>query len=267
MLQLDFSEKTQDTMSSDDDERSSFLMKMDSKGAYPLYAQLADEMRQNIQTEKWPEGARIPTEMELCAIHHVSRITIRKAIDELMKEDLLIRIRSKGTFVKEAFQEEDHFTVVKGFTQELQERGKLAKTVDVDVQLANANKRVAKFLNIEIGSQIFVLKRVRGDEDAVFAYFITYIPYDRDYSLDPQDYYTSFYAYLRTKNIVIDQEREYVEAVLPNREVQRKLKIKATEPVLKRVRFTSQVSGDFYEYTECFYIGKKYRYYLDFNPE
>ncbi len=70
-----------------------------------------------------------------------------------------------------------------------------------------------------------------------------------------------------TKNISVNQEREYVEAVSPNREVQRKLKIKESEPVLKRVkrvRFTSQADENFYEYTECFYIGKRYRYYLDF---
>ncbi|PWU69147.1 GntR family transcriptional regulator [Gracilibacillus dipsosauri] len=246
-------------------KESRLSMKVKSQDAYPLYAQIADDMRLNIQTEKWPEGERIPTEMELCSMYHVSRITIRKAIDELMKEDMLVRIRSKGTFVKEAFQEEDHFTVIKGFTQELQERGKYAKTVDVEIQLANADKRIAKFLNIETGSQILILKRVRGDEDAVFAFFITYIAYDRDYSIDPRDYYTSFYAYLRTKNIIVNQEREYVEAVSPNREVQRKLKIKESEPVLKRVRFTSQITENFYEYTECFYIGKKYRYYLDFH--
>ena len=70
-------------------------MKVYNERAYPLYAQIADDMRLNIQTEKWPEGERIPTKMELCDIYHVSRITIRKAIDELMKENLLLRIRSK----------------------------------------------------------------------------------------------------------------------------------------------------------------------------
>lgn len=239
-------------------------MKARNQEACPLYAQIANEMRLNIQAEIWPEGKRIPTEMVLCDIYHVSRITIRKAIDELVKENLLVRIRSKGTFVQDTFQEEDHSTIIKGFTQELQERGKLAKTVHVDVKIAFADKRVAKFLNVEVGSEVLVLKRVRGDEDSIFAYFITYIVYDRDYSLDVKNYYSSFYAYLRTKNITVNQEKEYIEAVSPNREVQKKLRIKESEPVLKRVRFTSQATENFYEYTECFYIGKKYRYYLDF---
>ncbi|WP_318615691.1 GntR family transcriptional regulator [Sporosarcina sp. YIM B06819] len=239
-------------------------MKVNNQNAYPLYAQIADDMRLNIQTEKWQEGERIPTEMELCDIYHVSRITVRKAIDELMKENLLIRERAKGTFVKKSFQEEEnHFTIVKGFTRELQERGKHAKTVHIEVEVSHADKKLSKFLNCQVGDEILILKRIRGDEESVFAYFITYIVNNRDYSLEAKDYYASFYDYLNTKGISVNQKREYIEAIAPNRDIQKRLKIKEVDPVLKRVRFTSQVSQGFYEYTECFYIGNKYRYYLD----
>lgn len=241
-------------------------MTLNNQHGYPLYAQIADELRLNIQTEKWQEGNRIPTEMELCEMYHVSRITIRKAIDELVKENLLYRERAKGTFVKQIVEEmDDHFTVVKGFTRELQERGKLAKTVFAEVEVSHADKKIAKFLNCKIGAEILILKRIRGDEKSVFAYFLTYIVNNRDYSLNAKDYYSSFYEYLKTLEIVVNQEREYIEAVSPNREVQKRLKIKESEPVLKRVRFTSEKSQNFYEYTECFYIGSKYRYYLDFS--
>ncbi|MGX7417209.1 GntR family transcriptional regulator [Carnobacterium gallinarum] len=241
-------------------------MKINNQNTSPLYAQIAQELRLNIQTEKWQEGDRIPTEMELCEIYHVSRITIRKAIDELVKENLLYRERAKGTFVRKMTQEEDeHFTIVKGFTQELQERGKLAKTIYVEVERSHADKRLAKFLNIRIGEEILILKRIRGDEKSVFAYFVTYVAYNQVYSLNAKDYYSSFYAYLKKLGIVVNQEREYIEAVSPNRAIQKRLKIKESQPVLKRVRFTSQVSQNFYEYTECFYIGSKYRYYLDFS--
>ena len=66
----------------------------------PYYLQIADDMRSNIQIEKWKEGEKIPTELQLCDIYHVSRITVRKAIDELVKDNLLDRKRAKGTFVK-----------------------------------------------------------------------------------------------------------------------------------------------------------------------
>jgi GntR family transcriptional regulator len=241
-------------------------MMLSNDTAYPLYAQIADQFRLNIQTEKWKEGQRIPTEMELCEHYHVSRITIRKAIDELVRANLLYRERAKGTFVKSLTPHKDEFaTIVKGFTQELKEQGKNATTVFAEVELSHADQKVAKFLNIKVGEEILVLKRVRGDGNEVFAYFKTYLAYKKAYSLKSRDYYGSFYDYLRTLGIVVNQEREYIEAVSATRELKRILKVKENDPILKRVRFTSQKNKSFYEYTECFYVGSKYRYYLDFD--
>lgn len=232
---------------------------------YPLYAQIADQLRLNIQTEKWMEGQRIPTEMELCEQYHVSRITVRKAIDELVRENLLYRRRAKGTFVKKMSPDKaEYTTIVKGFTQELQEQGKIASTVFAEVELSHADRNLAKFLNIQVGEKVFILNRVRGDGKDAFVYFKTYLAYKEEYSLNSKDYYGSFYDYLRTLGIVANQEREYIEAVPATRELQKLLKVKENEPILKRVRFTSQRDKDFYEYTECFYVGSKYRYYLDF---
>lgn len=73
-----------------------------------------------------------------------------------------------------------------------------------------------------------------------------------------------FYEYLKGFGIVVNQEKEYIEAMLPNREVQEALAIDKQEPILKRVRMTKQKESDFREYSECFYIGKHYRYYIDF---
>lgn len=233
--------------------------------AYPLYAQIADQLRANIQTEKWQEGERIPTEMDLCDIYHVSRITIRKAIDELVSENLLYRQRAKGTFVKQFSPDTNEYaTVVKGFTQELREQGKNATTLQADISKSHADHKIAKYLQIKPGDDILILKRVRGDGKNIVAFFKTHIIFREDYSLKSKDYYGSFYDYLATKDIRVNQENEYIEAISTTRELQKLLKIGDNEPILKRVRFTSQKEMNFFEYTECFYIGSKYRYYLDF---
>lgn len=231
----------------------------------PLYAQISDKIRSNIQTEKWPEGQRIPTEMELCEIYHVSRITIRKAIDELVRENLLYRERAKGTFVKEFSPDaKSYSTRVKGFTQELMERGQDATTLWALVEKSHADHKIAKYLNSQPGTEILVLRRVRGEGKNILAYFKTHLIYQPDYSLNTNDYYGSLYTYLKEFGIEINQEKEYIEAIAPSKEVQQRLKISENEPVLKRVRFTKQIEKNFYEYTECYYIGRNYRYYLDF---
>jgi DNA-binding transcriptional regulator YhcF (GntR family) len=65
----------------------------------PLYAQIADQLRSNIRTEKWQEGERIPTEFDLCDIYHVSRIMSEQK--ELSSKNLVpilanIPLLSKG---------------------------------------------------------------------------------------------------------------------------------------------------------------------------
>jgi DNA-binding GntR family transcriptional regulator len=232
----------------------------------PLYAQIADQLRSNIRTEKWQEGERIPTEFDLCDIYHVSRITIRKAIDELVRENLLYRERAKGTFVKKFSPNiSEYSTVIKGFTQELKEQGKNATTLQANVYKSLADHKIAKYLQIKPGDDILVLNRVRGDDNNILAFFKTHIIFKEDYSLKSKDYYGSFYEYLATKGIRVNQENEYIEAISATRELKKLLKIGEAEPVLKRVRFTSQKEMNFFEYTECFYIGNKYRYYLNFD--
>ncbi len=65
----------------------------------PLYQQLAERIRRQIYTGEVEAGQQIPTEAELIARYGVSHITVRRAMQELSNEGLLVRTRGKGTFV------------------------------------------------------------------------------------------------------------------------------------------------------------------------
>ncbi|KMY49980.1 GntR family transcriptional regulator [Peribacillus loiseleuriae] len=233
--------------------------------AQPLYAQIADDLRFKIQTEEWKVGDQIPPELELCELYKVSRITVRKAIDVLVRKNLLYRERAKGTFVGDGEESENnHITFVRSFTNEMKEIGKKAETLFAEVGIIKANKTLAKHLEINVGDEVLQLKRLRGTENIAFAFFVSAIPFTHEYSLDSNDYYGSFYEYLSQFGISIDQQKEYIEAVLAPSEAQKLLGIN-NEPVLKRVRMTSQKESNFREYSECYYIGSQYRYYIDFS--
>ncbi|WP_424684391.1 GntR family transcriptional regulator [Enterococcus sp.] len=232
----------------------------------PYYLQIADEMRTNIRIEKWKEGDKIPTEHELCDIYHVSRITVRKAIEELVKDNLLIRKRAKGTFVKsiENIQPE-HFTLVKSFTEEMKEIGIVIETTKVNIIINHADKKISQYLDVPIGEKVILLKRLRKFDKQNLAYFLTYFKYDDMFSLNSFDYYGSFYSYLNHLGISVNNNREIIEAIHPTQEIAYVLHISQNTPVLKRVRFASEASGNFKEYTECYYIGNEYKYFVDFS--
>src|ERR1700733_6946028 len=72
----------------------------------PLYQQIKALITQSLESGEWKPGELIPSEIELAARFKVSQGTVRKAIDELAAENLLVRRQGKGTFV--ATHAEEH---------------------------------------------------------------------------------------------------------------------------------------------------------------
>src|SRR3977135_3072543 len=75
----------------------------------PLYQQIKTLMMRSLQHAEWRPGEAIPSEMELAARFKVSQGTVRKAIDELAAENLLVRRQGKGTFVATHAEEQVQF--------------------------------------------------------------------------------------------------------------------------------------------------------------
>lgn len=228
----------------------------------PLYIQIASDLKFKIHSGEWEVEDQIPTEFELCNIYDVSRITIRKAIDQLVNEGLLYRKRAVGTFVQSRELEVKEM-IVKSFTQEMNDLGRKVHTLKALIEKRAASAKIANFLNIKEGDPVLNLQRVFGTEDLAFAFFDTYFTFDPDFSTDSKEYYGSFYDYLKNFDIVVDSIKEYVEAIEPNEQLVETLKINEHTPILKRVRITQQLGKEFHEYSECFYIGSEYRYYVE----
>src|SRR5919197_753757 len=71
----------------------------DAPAFSPLYQQIKTLITRSLQAGEWRPGEAIPSEMDLAARFKVSQGTVRKAIDELATENLLVRRQGKGTFV------------------------------------------------------------------------------------------------------------------------------------------------------------------------
>src|SRR5205823_5738841 len=65
----------------------------------PLYQQIQHLLRHRIVKGEYPAGSKIPSETELCRALGVSRVTVRQALRELVRDDMLVKAHGKGTFV------------------------------------------------------------------------------------------------------------------------------------------------------------------------
>lgn len=235
----------------------------------PLYLQVSRAIRGEIMWGALPAGERLPPELELCERFHVSRVTVRHALDELVRDHLVERRRPVGTFVLDplAPQEDDHYTIARGFTADLQERGLTAMTMSASLALEVPDATVSRSLGTAPGDRVMVLRRVRGTKGGAprpFALFVTsFTPVD-GMPEDERSLLGSFYDLLRERGIVPVRTEECTEAILPPPGVASVLGIRRGQPVLKRTIRTRQPDGPFREHSECFYVGSEYKYYIRF---
>lgn len=119
---------------------------LDSHTSETLYRQLADKIRDDIHAGKYKIDEQIPTEFELTDIYNVSRSTVRKAIDLLVTENLLIKIHGKGTFVAppQVRHTSDGFYST---TQSMESIGKTVSSKVIYSAVVDAETDVVNFFN------------------------------------------------------------------------------------------------------------------------
>ena len=126
----------------------------------PLYYQIRENLREKINSREYPPNSMIPTEAELCEYYGVSRVTVRRAILDLVQEGMLNRGKGKGTFVSENYGLTE-VNGVQSFTQELLglNMRPSAKLLGCKVRTADSTLRQA--LKLEEGEKVVTISRLR----------------------------------------------------------------------------------------------------------
>lgn len=127
----------------------------------PLYQQIKGLILQSLQAGEWKPGEAIPSEIELAGRYRVSQGTVRKAIDELASDNLLVRRQGKGTFV--ATHAEHH--VQYRFLKLLPDRGTPdsegpAHRRIIDCRRLRASAEIARALGLRSGDAVLQVRRV-----------------------------------------------------------------------------------------------------------
>ncbi|MDB5876758.1 MAG: GntR family transcriptional regulator [Variovorax sp.] len=127
----------------------------------PLYQQIKSLILQSLQAGEWKPGEPIPSEMDLAARFRVSQGTVRKAIDELAAENLVIRRQGKGTFVATHAEQNVQYRFLKLVPDsgDTQTEGPAERTI-VDCKRLRAASDVARALALRTGDAVLQVRRV-----------------------------------------------------------------------------------------------------------
>ncbi|WP_426078303.1 GntR family transcriptional regulator [Janthinobacterium sp. PSPC3-1] len=125
----------------------------------PLYQQIKALITQSLQSGEWKPGELIPSEVELAGRFKVSQGTVRKAIDELAAENLVMRRQGKGTFVSTHHEARAHFRFLRLVPDEGVPHYPESKFIEVKRVRAPAD--VARLMELKSGDAVIFIKRVQ----------------------------------------------------------------------------------------------------------
>jgi DNA-binding GntR family transcriptional regulator len=223
----------------------------------PKYLRIKQKLSDMIKD--MPEGSRIPSERDLVNRFDGSRMTIRKSIDELVKERRLYRINGSGTFVAKDGHRK-YLNNLVGFSKEVIEQGGIPTHKVIKLKNLKADAKLASKLEIEVGDPVAYVVRVHerdGDPALLdYAYFNKTITGNLTKKLCERSLYKYFEEKIGLKMTTSIQE---FFAEIVSDEVRKLLNIEPGTPIIKIENITFLDDGSVLEYTIGYRNPNKYR--------
>jgi GntR family transcriptional regulator len=211
----------------------------------PLYQQIKVLILQSLQSGEWKPSAAIPSEMELAARFKVSQGTVRKAIDELAAENLLVRRQGKGTFVATHAEQHVQYRFLRLFPDsgDTNSEGPAQRQI-IDCKRTRATTDIAKSLGIRQGDAVLQVRRVLSFASIPTILEDLWLPGTPFKGLTAdrlRDYDGPMYALFETEfGVRMVRAQEKIRAILPDADQCALLKTSAQTPLLsvERIAFT-----------------------------
>jgi GntR family transcriptional regulator len=214
-----------------------------------------DAVRQHLSDliEPLPPGTALPSERRLCADLAVSRPTVRAAVDDLVRDGLLVRRHGAGMF-----------TARPKIAQELTAAGRVDgvwTSRTLSIARASAGARAGRRLRITPAAPVLRISRLRLADGAPIAIDRLCVPAGLVPGLTGEDLErSSFYQLLRTRyQIEVATAEQSVEATVTDEEESALLKVPVCSPALLFERTTRDGAGQVVEFTRSLYRGDRYR--------
>jgi GntR family transcriptional regulator len=231
-------------------------------GSVPLYKQLKNEILQQIRSGALGLDSRVASERELSRQYDISRMTARKAIEELARERYLIRIIGKGTYVTSA-QRTSEFIQIVSFTEDMKRQGYKVASKVLGFEIKEPTEELKKKLKLRGNGKVVYLERIRYANGVPTAIQASYLSHalcpgliSHDFSRD------SLYRVLSEDlGLRLSFSSNTLESRISSREEMRKLKL--THPigvfVLDQTTFLEQ--GDPIESVMSVFRGDRYKFH------
>ncbi|HNQ58835.1 MAG: GntR family transcriptional regulator [Burkholderiales bacterium] len=233
----------------------------------PLYRQIKNLILQGLASGEWRPGEAIPSEAELAVRFNVSQGTVRKAIDEMAAENLVVRKQGKGTYVASHNDPRAFFR----FLRVVPNEGGVAvpQSVPLECWRAKAGQEAARILDIPLGSPINIVRRLLKFDGKPVVLDEIYLPGDvfQGLTLEVlQNNHDSLYTLFEARfGVRMIRAEERIRAVAADRASAEQLKVEEGSPLLSVERVTYTYGDKPVEWRRGLYSTAEHYYLNELN--
>lgn len=240
------------------------FLKVNKFNHIPIYYQIKEGIKERINSGDLKFEDKIPSEYEISNAVKVSRMTVRHAIKELIKEDLLFIKKGKGTFVGRPKLKRD-LSILNSLTKEMQSSGYKAFNKLLGVDIIFPSEDLSIKLEIDRKERVFQIKRLRYLEDNPVFIETSFVPYNICPQLIQEDLETNslYYLFENKYGIILDNAIMSIETV-PADEYQSKIfKIEKDSPILLFEQTTYSKDNKIIQFMQLVSKGDKYKFFIN----
>ncbi len=236
----------------------------------PKYYIVKRALIEKINGEEIKTDEAIPSERELMEMFNVSRITVRRAVDELAAEGYLYKIQGKGTFVK-GNSRTTGLSYATSCTREIAQQGFKPSRKIIAISFEKCTKKIARILEIEDGDEVVHIERIYYADNVPVNYSNNYIVASRFPGIGSYDLnkYSLYELFEKEYGMRVEGATRYIEAIGAYDEVADWLEVPDGYPLL-HFHGTTRVSHNNKTFiAEAFftsYNASKIKFYIDQKP-
>ncbi|MEZ4631607.1 MAG: GntR family transcriptional regulator [Deinococcales bacterium] len=244
-------------------------LRVDKIHPTPAYLQLKEQLAKAIARGDIVSGEALPSERDLADSLGIARMTVRRAFEKLVEENLVEQRQGSGTFVR-AKRLEQSLDRVLGFAEEAKSLGFNPGSIILEASHISPDEEIANYLALPSHSangmmQVLRISRLRTADTSPLALQTAYLP--KPYSglgLERLEHHGSLYKALAQEfGIYPHQARQIVSARLPSEQECERLEMHKYLPILQIIRITSDQQGRIFECVRSAYRSDKYQLSLN----
>lgn len=239
-------------------EKSPFPVSLDRDSPIPIYKQLSAAIIQAIHDGRLAPNQRLPSENEFARQYGIVPMTVRQAMNELVRAGLVYRIQGRGTFVAPRFLEHSLERML-SFSEDMRARNLVPGSKVLNFERLPPPARIADLLNVAEHELVIHVKRLRLANDqpvGVHDAWIARVSFERE-ELEESG---SLYHLISRKEVYLSDGDDLIESIEADEELSRLLGVRVGAALLRVTRLARDHAGRPIEYVEASYRADLYRY-------